>query len=482
MSIYHCSIKIISRAGGRSAVASAAYRAGEKLHNEETGLTHDFRRKNGVVMNEILLPGSAPAKYMDRETLWNEVQQVEARSDARFAREVEVAFPIEMTREQQIECVRGYIRENFISKGMIADWALHDKGDGNPHAHIMLTCRPFNDKQEWDTKMKSVFANDRDSEGRPIFNPDKPSYDPKDKEGTKQYRIPVLDKNGNQKFRERKGKGKEMLWERINIPTNDWNSREYAELWRASWAKWCNRYLEPEAQIDHRSYKRQGIDKEPMIHEGVIARKMEAKGKTSDRCSINREIKEYNSLRKKLRKNAEEIVNWIVKKARDILGRYKGIEGITRSTGNLRKGRKNDIDHNATKRSNQRVNGAGKAIKGRKPESRERAGRTSRIKRDIDSSKQQIERTDRFVTETDREVEELIAWFKEEELKINARYKRVLGERADGSSDRALAGREQGKGQQNSRTAGKTGAERSSVRGIAETIEEYREFLGGPRR
>ena len=141
MSIYHCSIKIISRAGGRSAVASAAYRSGEKLYNEETGIIHDFNRKGGVIMSEIILPVNAPPRYMDREILWNEVQQIEKRSDAQFAREIEIALPVEMTREEQIECVRNYINENFVSVGMIVDWALHDKGDGNPHAHILLTMR-----------------------------------------------------------------------------------------------------------------------------------------------------------------------------------------------------------------------------------------------------------------------------------------------------------------------------------------------------
>ena len=115
MSIYHCSIKIISRTGGRSAVASAAYRAGEKLYNEETGLTHDFTRKGGVIMNEILLPLNAPVRYKNRETLWNEVQTIEKRSDAQLAREVEVAFPTELDRNQQIECVRDYIQENFVT-------------------------------------------------------------------------------------------------------------------------------------------------------------------------------------------------------------------------------------------------------------------------------------------------------------------------------------------------------------------------------
>jgi len=206
MSIYHCSIKIISRRGGRSAVASAAYRAGEKLINEETGLVHDFTHKSGVIMSEIILPDRAPEEYSDRQSLWNEVQKTEKRTDAQFAREVEVAFPVEMSREEQVECVRNYIRQNFTSRGMIADWALHDKGDGNPHAHILLTVRGLDENGKWDSKKKSVFANSRDEQGRPVFDPEKPSYDPKDKEHTAQYRIPQLDENGEQKTRVRKGK------------------------------------------------------------------------------------------------------------------------------------------------------------------------------------------------------------------------------------------------------------------------------------
>ena len=90
-------------------------------------------------MNEIILPVNAPERYQDREILWNEVQKIEKRSDAQFAREIEVALPVEMNRVEQIECVRAFVNENFVSQGMIADWALHDKRRWNPHAHILLT-------------------------------------------------------------------------------------------------------------------------------------------------------------------------------------------------------------------------------------------------------------------------------------------------------------------------------------------------------
>ena len=147
-----------------------------------------------------------------------------------------------MSREEQIECVRGFIMENFVSKGMIADWALHDKNDGNPHAHIMLTIRGMDENAKWMQKQKTVFANALDEKGRAIYNPDLPSYDSKNREATSKYRTPQLDENGNQKTRVREGKGTEYLWCKISIPANDWNDRANAEIWRESWAKHCNKY------------------------------------------------------------------------------------------------------------------------------------------------------------------------------------------------------------------------------------------------
>jgi len=327
LAIYHLKIKIISRSDGRSAIASAAYRSGEKLQNDETGLTHDFTHRKDVITGEILLPQNAPKEYLDRKKLWLEVQKIESRSDARLAREIEIALPVEMSRNEQIECVRNYIDKNFVSKGMIADWNLHDKGDGNPHIHIMLTCRRLTDDQQWDTKARSVFANDRDAYGRAVYNPDKPSYDPKDKENTSQYRIPQLDSNGNQKYRDRPSKGREYLWEKVKITTNDWDDRANAEIWRKSWAEHCNRYLPPEKRIDHRSYERQGIDKEPTIHEGVTARKIESEGKSAERVQINREIKERNTMRHQIKLFTQDLTKAIKEKARNIYERFKEFVG-----------------------------------------------------------------------------------------------------------------------------------------------------------
>lgn len=132
MAIYHCAVKIISRSSGRSSVGAAAYRAGEKLENERDGRTHDYTRKDGVVHTEIMTPDNAPEWAKDREKLWNEVEKAEKSIDAQLCREVEVALPTELTPEQQKELVRDYVKDNFVDRGMIADVAIHDKGDGIP--------------------------------------------------------------------------------------------------------------------------------------------------------------------------------------------------------------------------------------------------------------------------------------------------------------------------------------------------------------
>jgi len=430
-------------------VASAAYRSGEKLMNDETGILHDFSAKGGVVMSEILLPKHVPLIYQDRQVLWNEVQKTEKRSDAQLAWEVEVAFPIEMDREQQIECVRNFIRENFVSKGMIADWALHDKGDGNPHAHIMLTVRGFDDSGQWQQKTKTVFANVRDAEGRDAFDPSLPSYDPKDREHTSQYRLPLLDENGKQKTRIRKGKGTEYLWEKINIPANDWNDRENAERWRASWAQCCNRYLVKEKQIDHRSYVRQGVDREPTIHEGIIARNMEKEGKTADRCQINREVKERNSIREQIRKLAAEITKTIMEKARELYERFAKLTGAAVAYAGSGK---DDLADGRTA-GRKRTAGEGfEGLQGRAPgmpgnSGSEDAGtgRSNVINRDIEQRKPEI-------NAADQQLERLAQLIREKEEARNERIRNLMERRRAAHTDGADAGSDRSDGAGKGRT------------------------------
>lgn len=267
MSIYHCSIKNISRSSGRSAVACAAYRSGEELEDVETGITHDYRKKTGIAFAEIFLCKNAPERFQNREELWNEVEKIEKAADARLAREIEVAIPLELSLEEMKNLVAGYAKM-LTEEGMCVDAAIHLKV-GNPHAHLMCTTRKIKADGTWDQKEKKVYALDEFGN-----------------------KIPVID----QETREQKiGARGRRIWKRVTVAANDLNAKENVEKWRKMWSEHCNAYLEPEQQIDHRSYERQGKkDVIPTIHEGYAAREMEKRGKLAERCEINREIAAAN--------------------------------------------------------------------------------------------------------------------------------------------------------------------------------------------
>lgn len=141
MAIYHLSAKPISRSAGRSSTGAAAYRAGQEITDERTGLVFDYRKKRSVVDVEILAPANAPAWVYDRSKLWNAVEHSEKRKDSQVVREVEVALPIELNLEQQKALVRSFARAEFVDAGMVADIAIHHAKRENPHAHILLTMR-----------------------------------------------------------------------------------------------------------------------------------------------------------------------------------------------------------------------------------------------------------------------------------------------------------------------------------------------------
>ena len=259
MAIYHLHVGTVSRRTGRSAVGAAAYRAGEKLygeydtvthdyrentnavnaaayrsgeslHNEQGNIVHDYTRKKGVVYSEIMLPEGAPREFADRGTLWNAVEKAEKRWDARTAREIDIALPVEFDRQEHIEVTRRYVQENFVDKGMVADFAIHDKGDGNPHAHVMLTTR-------------------------------------------------FVDKDGF--------KGKNRDWNRREY------LKQWRENWaNICNEKFKEKGLDE--RIDHRTLKAQGIDREPTIHRGVAAEHMTRRGRDSYRVKQHNEIVERN--------------------------------------------------------------------------------------------------------------------------------------------------------------------------------------------
>lgn len=315
MAIYHLSIKVISKSKGASAVAKAAYRSGQKLYNERTGLTHDFTKKWGVAYSEIILCKDAPLEYKDRAALWNAVEKVEKNSNAQLAREIEFALPLEFDEQTRLEVAREFL-QTFADMGMCVDWSYHNKefGKPNPHVHAMLTMRGIKADGTWDTKEKKVYSLDKNGE-----------------------RIPVIDKStGRQKI----GKDGRKMWKRENVQKNEWNDQNKAEEWRALWADTVNRKMQQlgmEERIDHRSFKRQGLELEPTIHEGYVARQMERSGRVADKCQVNRDIRERNCIREQIRSMAKEVTQFILSKAGDFVERFTELIGSVadiRKTGN----------------------------------------------------------------------------------------------------------------------------------------------------
>lgn len=287
---FHFNISIISRGKGKSAVASAAYISCEKLTNEWDGVTHDYHNKKGLGHKEIFLPENAPKEFLDRSTLWNSVELNEKAINAQLARNFIIALPKELSLEENKELIREFIQENFVSKGMIADLAIHqenDEGNGNIHAHIMTTVRPFNQDGTWGAKSKKEYLLDE--------------------QGNK-----ILGKNGKPKTRK--------------IDLTDWNNKDNAEKWREHFATLCNQYLEKageQKRVDHRSYKRQGKEEIPTIHLGASASALERKGVETEKGNINREIKKHNSIVKAVRERIAELTSWLNNFTKVLFDKYE---------------------------------------------------------------------------------------------------------------------------------------------------------------
>ena len=271
----HFDVKIIQRSKRQSAVASAAYQSGERLFSEYDQKQKYYSHKSEIVHTEIMLPPHAPPEYADRNTLWNAAEAIEKQWNSQLARRFVLAIPRELPRSQYADLIRDYCREFFVSKGMIADFAIHDKGDGNPHAHILLTMRAMDETGKWLPKSRKV-------------------YD--------------LDENGE---RIRLASGR---WKSHKEDTVDWNDQKYCEIWRHEWEVIQNRYLEandrPE-RVDLRSYARQGLDIVPTVHEGAAVQQMEKRGIQTNIGNLNREIRAANRLMKSIRQLIQNLKGWI---------------------------------------------------------------------------------------------------------------------------------------------------------------------------
>jgi len=242
VAIYHFSAKVIGRSAGRSVVASAAYRAAECLHDDKLDRDHDYTKKAGIVHREIMLPAGAPDRWMDRGTLWNEVEAGEKRKDAQLARDIEISLPRELGQAEAIRLARDFVQEQFVSRGMVADlnvhWTVASDGALQPHAHVMLTMREL------------------------LPGPDGRSED--------------------------SAFGKKVA---------AWNDRGLLCGWRECWAELANARLcelDQDVRIDHRSFRDQGINLKPQHKIGPAGARREQRGENAERAAEHRAIARGN--------------------------------------------------------------------------------------------------------------------------------------------------------------------------------------------
>ena len=334
MAIYHLEAKVVSRGAGRSAVAASAYLSCSRLYNDYDGIQHDYTRKQGLVWQQVFLPEYAPQEWQDREKLWNAVEEVETAKDSRLAREFVVALPIELSREQQIELLQDFIREQFVSDGMCADAAIHDTDGHNPHAHILLTARPLDEQGKWQYKTEKEYLCAKNGEERGFTATE---FKVAQAEGwEKQYPYKVGKKKVYMTPSAAEAQGfvradkhpKSTRYGRQNPISERWNSEEQLILWRAAWADAANRHLERyghDERIDHRSNAARGLDEIPTIHEGAAAQALERRGIISDRCELNRQIKADNAMLRELKAEIKKLTALV---ARTVPAIAEGLEKL----------------------------------------------------------------------------------------------------------------------------------------------------------
>ena len=261
MAIYHLEAKVVSRGAGRSAVAASAYLSCSRLYNDYDGIQHDYTKKQGLVWQEVFLPEYAPQEWEGREQLWNAVEEVETAKDSRLAREFVVALPIELNREEQIELLQEFIREQFLSDGMCADAAIHDTDGHNPHAHILLTVRPLDEQGHWQYKTEKEYLCMRNGEERGFTAAEFKSA--QDEGWEKQYPYKVGKKKVYMTPSAAEAQGlvradkhpKSTRYGRQNPISERWNSEEQLLVWRAAWADVTNLCLERAGRAEQRSQR-----------------------------------------------------------------------------------------------------------------------------------------------------------------------------------------------------------------------------------
>ena len=404
MAIFHFTVKIVGRSKGKSVISASAYLNGDVMKNEETGRISYYTSKKEVVYTSLMMCENAPPEWLhvpeenikrfqqsirykraddkdaalekfkitfQKQRLWNEVLKIEKNADAQLGRSFEFSLPKEWSRQEQIDYTTEYIQKTFVDKGMCADWSIHDKNDGNPHVHLLVTMRPFNPDHSWGNKEVKDWDFVRDTDGNIVVDESHPDWW-QDKKNPDRHgiRIPVLDENGVQKVGARNRK----QWKRVLTDATGWNNPKNCELWRSEWAGMCNRHLSIDNQIDHRSYERQGKLKVPMIHEGADARKIDEKYLTGQIRKGSWKVEENQMIKKQ---------NALLQKVIETFGKVSGALSIWREWLNdiRRKQRSNSHDgsNDYTDRGTAEYHGrdaSGDTGKGREADVLSGAGRT----------------------------------------------------------------------------------------------------------
>lgn len=343
MAIFHFTVKIVGRSKGKSIISASAYLNGDVMKNEEAGRASDYTSKKEVVYSQLEMCENVPPVWSSvsgenlksfmrsvrykraedkeaaiekfrltyqKQKLWNEVLKVEKGTNAQLGRAFEFSLPREWSRQAQIAYTTNFIQRNFVAQGMCADWSIHDKGDGNPHVHLLVTMRPFTQDHTWGNKETKDWEFVRDTKGDVVIDLSHQNWWQDKKNPSHQgIRIPVLDSEGNQKVGSRNRK----QWKRVLVDATGWNNLKNCELWRSEWEKECNLHLPKEKWVDHRSFERQGRTEIPTIHEGAGARKIDEKyhdGKNAEpswKVAENQVIKRQNAILRKLQKAFQNV-------------------------------------------------------------------------------------------------------------------------------------------------------------------------------
>lgn len=335
MDYFHLEAKVVSRGAGRSVIAAAAYASCSKLYNDYDGLTHDYTKKRGCLYSEVFLPPQAPEEWKDRQLLWEAVETVETTKDSRLARELVLALPIELPLSEWTAMLEQFIREQGTDLGMCADVNIHDTDGHNPHSHILLTVRPLDEQGRWQAKTQKEYLCRRGEEERGFT--------------AEEYKI-AAEQGWEKQYMYAIGKKKEYMtpseaeliegcvrtsktpkstrYGRQNPISAQWNSEEQIFAWRQSWEGIINEAQErngiPE-RVDCRSHAARGLAEQPTVHEGYYAKKLESMGIISDRCEMNRQIKEDNRILRELKRQVRKLMKAVKESIPAIAAALEGL-------------------------------------------------------------------------------------------------------------------------------------------------------------